>query len=186
MKSTEFITEEEIDIKITDRHENSFRGGYEGTLLASASGNQIGYLSYSIYQDVPAIKMIWVEPEYRRFKVARKLLKALQEMSPEHEIEWGYTTDEGNKLRQSIDFIKRPNIDIIKKKEKLKAVKSKLAQLNHRLELMKDKNPELVNKYIITVSDKWNKLNDLEYRLENELFRNSKEYQQLIPENKEN
>lgn len=176
------LTEEITDLKISNHVVDSFRGGYRGTLIARTSERQIGYLEYSIYNDVPKIEMIEVIPAFRRSKVARQMLKALQELSPNEEIDWGYTTADGSKLRGSIDFIRRANPEIIKKKQKLAGVKSKLAQMNHKLDQLLATNPELARKYTATVQDRWNALNDLEYRLENELSTDRGEYSNLIPE----
>lgn len=183
MKISELLESTELpNVTITNSVEDSFRGGYGGTLVAKTPEQQLGYLTYTVYNDVPAITMVWVAPEFRRYKIARKLLKALQELSPDEEIDWGYTTDDGSGLKKSIDFVKRPNRDIIKKTEKLKAIKSKLKQMNYRLEELGKKDPELARKFISSVSDKWNQLHDLEYRLENELSTGKREYSNLIPE----
>ena len=129
--------------------------------------------------------MIFVAQDYRRRGVAMKMLKALQELSPNEEIDWGITTDAGSNLRKSINYRKVPNPEIIKKKAKLAGVRSKLARLNYRLEQLKNTDVELARKFIKTVGDRWNQLNDLEYRLENELYLNKGEYSKLIPENKQ-
>ena len=71
---------------------------------------------------------------------------------------------------------------VIKKKQKLAGVRSKLAQLNHKLEQLQATDIELARRYVKTVGDRWNKLNDLEYRLENELSVAKGEYSKLIPE----
>jgi hypothetical protein len=176
------VAQPDLDLTIANSVTGSFRGGHDGVLIAKTPAGIVGYLGYSIYNDVPAIKMIEVHPEFRRHKIAAELLKALQELSPNEEIDWGYTTDDGSRLKQSINFVRRPNPEIIKKKEKLTAVKSKLQQLNYKLENLRDKNPEMAKKFINSVSDKWNKLNDLEYRLENELSYGQREYSNLIPE----
>lgn len=182
MRYHEIMDEDISGLEIVNNVEDSFRGGYSGTLIAKTPEQQIGYLTYSIYHDRPAISMIFVVPEFRRSRVARQMLKALQELSPNEEIDWGYTTADGSELRRSIDYVRRPNPEIIKKKQKLAGVKSKLAQMNYRLEQLQKTNPELARKYISTVQDRWNDLNSLEYKLENELYLNKGEYSKLIPE----
>ena len=175
---------EDENITVQNNVETSFRGGYGGTLIAKTPERQVGYLNYSIYNDKPQIGMIFVAQDYRRRGVAMKMLKALQELSPNEEIDWGITTDAGSNLRKSINYRKVPNPEIIKKKAKLAGVRSKLARLNYRLEQLKNTDVELARKFIKTVGDRWNQLNDLEYRLENELYLNKGEYSKLIPENK--
>jgi len=173
---------EDDNITVQNNVETSFRGGYGGTLIAKTPERQVGYLNYSIYNDKPQIGMIFVAQDYRRRGVAMKMLKSLQELSPDEEIDWGITTDSGSNLRKSINYRKVPNPEIIKKKAKLAGVRSKLARLNYRLEQLKNTDVELARKFIKTVGDRWNQLNDLEYRLENELYLNKGEYSKLIPE----
>ena len=182
MRSYEIMDEDIGGLEIVNNVEDSFRGGYKGTLIAKTPEQQVGYLNYSIYLDRPSIHMIYVAPEFRRSRIARQMLKALQELSPDEEIDWGITTPAGSKLRGSIDYVRRPNPEINKKKQKLAGVKSKLAQMNYKLEQLQKTNPELARKYISTVSDRWNELNSLEYRLENELYLNKGEYSKIIPE----
>jgi GNAT superfamily N-acetyltransferase len=179
MKISEILTE---DIEVKDTVEDSFRGGYDGTIYATDNGAHVGYIQYSMYQNKPAIKMIWVSPEYRRQKISYKMLKALQELSPEEEIDWGYTTDDGTNLKKSINFIKKPNKEVIAKKSKLAGVRSKLAQLKHKLEELQKTDPEKARAFMASVGDRWNKFNDMEYRLENELYDNPSDYTRLIPE----
>lgn len=171
-----------IDIKIVNDVDTSFRGGYGGTLIAKISDKPVGYLNYSIYRDVPHIDVISVIPEYRRYGIATKLLKELQKLSPDEEIDWGITTDLGSKLRGSINYIRRPNPEIIQKKRKLAGIKSKLAKLNYKLEKLQNTDIELARKFVSTVGDRWNKLNDLERKLENELYLSKGEYSKFIPE----
>ena len=126
--------------------------------------------------------MIYVNQDYRRRGIAMSMLKALQQLTPNEEIDWGYTTDYGTKLKQSIDFKKLPNTDIIKKKAKLAGLKSKLNRLNYRLEQIQDSNPELARKYVQTVSDRWNQYHDEIRKLEDALSSSKGEYSKLIPE----
>ena len=113
------------------------------------------------------------------------MLKALQELSPEEEIDWGYTTDDGTNLKRSINFIKKPNKEVIAKKAKLAGVRSKLAQLKHKLEELQKTDPEKARAFMASVGDRWNKFNDMEYRLENELYDNPSDYTRLIPERRQ-
>lgn len=171
------------DLEIKNTVDSSFIGGYDATLYVVKDDQQVAYLQYSVYRDEPAIKMIWVSPHYRRQKIAYRMLKELQSMFPESEIDWGYTTQDGTELKRSVPFTKRPNPEIIKKRTKLTAVHSKLRQLNYRLEKLQQDNPEKARAFVATVGDRWNKLNDLAYRLENELYGAKGEYSKFIAEN---
>lgn len=156
------------------------RGNYDATIMATVNGQQVGYLSYNVYQDQPAIKMIWVEPEHRRQKIALRMLKELQKTYPESEIDWGYTTPQGTELKRSIKFRTRPNIDVIQAIEKLNAIRSKLKQMNYKLERLQQTDIEAARRYAQTVGDRWNKLNDLEYKLENRLSSMGSPYSKFI------
>lgn len=145
------------------------RGNYDATITATIDGKQVGYLSYNVYQNQPAIKMIWVEPEHRRHKIALRMLKELQNTYPESEIDWGYTTDQGAALKRSINFRTQPNVDVIQAIEKLNGIRSKLKQMNYKLEQLQKTDIEAARRYSHTVADRWNKLNDMEYKLENRL-----------------
>jgi GNAT superfamily N-acetyltransferase len=178
MRATEFTD----NLEIKNTVDTSFRGGYDATLYVIKDDQQVAYLQYSVYKDQPAIKMIWVSPHYRRQKIAYRMLKELQSMFPNEEIDWGYTTVDGTELKRSVPFTKRPNPEIIKKRTKLTAVHSKLRQLNYRLEKLQQDNPEKARAFVATVGDRWNKLNDLAYRLENELYGAKGEYSKFIAE----
>lgn len=160
--------------------ENSYRGQIDATITANVNGEQAGYLSYSVYNDVPAIKMIWVAPEHRRKKLAIQMLKQLQKEYPNSEIEWGYTTDDGTQLKRNIKFRTEPNVDVIQAMEKLDGIRSKLKQMNYKLERLQKTDIEAARRYAQTVGDRWNKLNDMEYKLENQLSVMGKPYSQFI------
>jgi hypothetical protein len=160
--------------------DNSYRGQHDATIIASIGDEQVGYLSYSVYNGKPAIKMVWVNPEHRRKKIALQMLKDLQNTYPDSEIDWGYTTDDGSQLKSSIKFRTQPNVDVIKAMEKLTAIRSKLKQMNYKLEKLRDTDIEAARRYSQTVSDRWNKLNDLEYHLENQLSTMGEPYSKFI------
>lgn len=160
--------------------EGNYKGQLDATIIAAIGDEQVGYLSYSVYQDVPSIKMIWVEPQHRREKIAIQMLKSLQSQYPNSEIEWGYTTEPGAALKQSIKFRKEPNLDVMKKIEKLTSARAKLQKLDYKLTRLRDTDPETARKYVKTVGDRWNKLHDLEYKLENQLSVMGKPYSHYI------
>jgi GNAT superfamily N-acetyltransferase len=178
MKSYEFITEA-VDVKNTV--DDVYKAGvYDATLIVSVDGEQAGYLSYSVYKNVPAIKMIWVSPNYRRQKIAVQMLKSLQSMFPTEEIDWGYTTDDGSALKQNINFRSVPNTKVSQTKTKLIAVRSQLAKLSHKLETLQKTDVEKARKFVQAVSDRWNNLHDLAYKLENQLSTMGSEYTKFI------
>lgn len=178
MKSCEFISE---DVGIKNTVDDVYKAGvYDATLIATENDEQVGYLSYSVYKYAPAIKMIWVSPNARRQKIAVKMLKELQRMFPDSEIDWGYTTDDGSALKRNINFKQVPNRAVMDTKAKLLAVRAQLAKLNHKLQTLQQTDIEQARTFVNTVSDRWNKLHDLEYKLENQLSTMGSEYSKFI------
>lgn len=59
------------------------------------SGEKIGYIDYSIYEGEISIKMVEVEPKYRRQGYATLLLQAAKHDTPGAKVNPGYLTDDG-------------------------------------------------------------------------------------------
>lgn len=72
---------------------------YHGTIKAYMKAKYIGYISYSYYQKITAVKMIEVLPIHRRKGIGLKLLNKLQEDSETPIIIQGnVTTSDGQSL----------------------------------------------------------------------------------------
>ena len=63
----------------------------------------VGKLTYSVYEDIPQISWIEVDPDYQRQGIGKRLIERLAQDYPYHEIKWGYTTESGDQLRRSIE-----------------------------------------------------------------------------------
>ena len=79
---------------------------YHGWIRAFdvSDGNFVGYVDYAYYEGEIAVKMIEVSPEYRRKKIATKLLEKLKQESPDAPIVMfgNYATGEGQKFLKGI------------------------------------------------------------------------------------
>jgi GNAT superfamily N-acetyltransferase len=85
------INNVKIQLSIVDFH----HGQLDGYILALVHGEKIGYLDFSIYDNVAQIKMIEVDPQYRRLGVGMQLVKRLEQEVGKHNIEWGGLTTDG-------------------------------------------------------------------------------------------
>lgn len=70
---------------------------YHGYVVALMNGRQVGRLNYTYYQGEMGIRMVEVEPEYRRQGIADALLAHLRESDPNIPIysQGNFNTDEG-------------------------------------------------------------------------------------------
>ena len=67
-----------------------------------------GTIEYSEANNKPSIKMIQVQVEHRKKGIGKALIHELQRRYPKEEIDWGHTTEEGEKFRNSLKYIKEP------------------------------------------------------------------------------
>ena len=84
---------------------DSYHGQMDGYVQAHVGDHALGYLNFSIYEGVTRIKMIEVAETYRRRGIASALYKCFVENSKGLEIEWGYTTEEGNFLKDYVESL---------------------------------------------------------------------------------
>lgn len=139
-------------------------------LVAYLDGEMVGNLQYSIYGGVPSIKMLEVKKDFRRIGIGTKLLKQLQKMFPEEEIDLGMLTSDGTKLMQTIkrDFQENPSYR--KTKERYEEVRSEIQRIMAKID-RKD----------YSEANKLNDLHDEQYELK-ELLSNMKTGKYFIKE----
>ena len=100
MRAREFIIENgtpQVETKIS--YTSYQHGQHDGYILAIVDGKKVGYLDFSVYQDQGLIKMVEVEPEYQKMGIGIILVKRLEKEVGKDNIEWGWLTDAGKKLR---------------------------------------------------------------------------------------
>lgn len=99
MKLEQYLNEK---IKIEREHVDSYSGQHNYVLGAYDDGNIVGTLEYTEYENIPSISMIQVVPKYKSKGIATKLVIYLQLLYPQTEIKWGYTTSDGNRLKNKL------------------------------------------------------------------------------------
>ena len=143
-------------------------GGEAFMVMSAMDGNKVaGTIEYSVYEDTPAIQMIEVAEGYKRKGVATKMLQALQREYKDTEIQFGYTTEDGEKLLKAISY-EVPNKAVINYNKKLRRLETELDGYQKTLDDVWNKveeNPsyEFTDKdrsIIETVGDKWNETSD--------------------------
>lgn len=118
----------------------------------------VAYLDFSEYDQTPHVQMLHVDPDHRRNGLGAALLRDLQKRYQDQEVDLGMLTQDGSALISSLHFatVTDPVLD---KKFRL------LARIREKLEALHNLPPEKQ----IDRGNEWNRLNDMEYRLEDEL-----------------
>ena len=163
----------DTNVRIVD---NIFDGNsYEsyGTLFAYIGDDVVGTLEYSlIYNDNEFyIRMVSVDPEYRRMGIATALCNYIKTNYDEYYVEWGYTTEEGsllkNKLTKTI-----PNKQYWSLQDKIDKIQNRLDELELQLEELdsdfdnasNDIEREEIRKSICIIGDEWESLYDEQHK----------------------
>ena len=153
------------------------RGQKSLTMAVKLGGKSVATMDFSEYGDIPSIEWIKVDPEYRNRGLGKHMIRELQRMYPNQEIQWGYTTPEGTALYKSIPhkMIEKP--EVIRKVEHLKKIKRELKKLEAKLNSL---TPEEKTRWIQTVSDRWNRYHDMVSSLEHQLEYDSQTHKKIV------
>jgi len=164
------------------------RGAYSGqldqTLIAAVGGVQVGKLDYSLYNGIPAIQIVEVEPDHRRMGFATELVKQLQRQFPNTEIEWGALTEDGKNFRESLRITEKPS-ERAADFERLNIAIAERDRLLSEAKYFNDltnPTPEQIETYS-NLTGPLNSLHDLIYDLENELSNQSATVRLIDTEN---
>lgn len=149
------------DYRLSDTVLDYRDGQFDKKMIAVRDGEQIGYIEYSEFDGLPAIKNIEVLPNSRRQGVASDMLYELQSLYPDKEIEFGMLTQEGAALEQSLQFeqINLPEYNKISKQlseaeVELGAIRREAARLDGAPD---EQRLEFYQKH----GDRWNELSDI-------------------------
>ena len=140
------------EAKIVDSVTDYYSGQMNCHMSYVENDEELGYIDYSVYNDVPYINYIKVSPEYRRQGIATKLLKELQRQFPNTEIDWGMTTKDGTALKNKITtrVENRTATKVINalqnEQKKLEEIENVLNQLYDKEELTEEEE-KLLSKY---------------------------------------
>lgn len=162
------IIKEQNEIQFVNNVTAAYSGQTNFTLSMIVNGENVGYIDYVEYLGEPYINFIKIYPKYQRKSYGTKLIQHLQSLYPNHELDWGSTTPQGDALRNSLKYklIEKP--EVIEKLNKLNWAKKQLKILELKGKEYEKGDIELYRKWIRTVSNKWHKLHDLIYKLEND------------------
>ena len=103
------------------------------TMSFEQDGKVVGTLEYGEYDGSPNVKMIEVDPEYRRQGIGTKLLQELQKKYPNTEIDFGMATEDGVKLIENATYTVE-NKEVSQKLARIEEIKQKLAEYDRVLE----------------------------------------------------
>lgn len=94
-------------MKFSNNHLNTAYGQHDYELLAHdpETNAVVGHVSYSVPQDQKEVHInhIEVHPEHRGKGVGKSLIKSLIKHNIGHKVHWGMTTDDGTKLKSSLE-----------------------------------------------------------------------------------
>jgi 2'-5' RNA ligase/GNAT superfamily N-acetyltransferase len=154
-------------VQFTTETRGAHHGQTDMTLFAEVNGQRVGYVEYSDYNDQPSVQYIKVTDKRKGYGTA--LLKELQRMYPNIEIDLGGTTDEGTKLVESLNFREEQTEHAEKFKEY-----ERLKEEEKRLQAIADDfhaNPtEEKRQALLNMTDEFNAVSDRIWELEQELY----------------
>lgn len=168
----------DTQFKFHDEMINAHSGQIDMRLSLEKDGTEVAHLDYTVYEGVPSISMIEVKEKRKSYGSA--LVKKLQSLYPEEEIEWGMTTDEGENLRKSFEYKKVPTeyyddfINYKKAKDELDKLQSRADDLWSNESLTDDEKAELRN-----IGERMNDLNDYIWDVE-DIIDFKKPYKKII------
>ena len=126
------ITENTVsnDIRIIDNVEDASKSEVYGTIVAYINDDLAGTIDYTLEESdkIFYIRMITTMPEYRRQGVATEMCRYIKDNYSQYNIDWGYTTSEGEQLRKKLtkDI---PNEAYTKLKQKALSLQKRLDEL---------------------------------------------------------
>lgn len=140
------------------------------TMSYEQDGKVVGTLEYGEYEGQPNVKMVEVNPEYRRKGIATKLLQELQKKYPDAEINFGMTTDDGTKLLDSITYDVTDEA-VVADRQKLKDLQTELNELQEKLDVLYDTEnlTEEQDAELHRLGDRWQEVYETIHELEQTL-----------------
>ena len=121
------VDEPDEEIKVAEEVRGTHHGQIDMEMTAYKGETAVGYIQYSLYENVPHIAFMETMPPYRRQGIATRLLRQLQAQYPDTEIEWGMLTDDGRALYEAVTYSVE-NEEYVHAQEGLKGIISRLSQ----------------------------------------------------------
>jgi ribosomal protein S18 acetylase RimI-like enzyme len=91
------------NLRFENNHIDSHHRQNDYNLLAKINDKSVGMIEYSEYNDEIYVNYIIVSPQLRRQKIATKMMEELKRINVNMPVHWGIMTDEGWKLKQSLE-----------------------------------------------------------------------------------
>lgn len=159
-------------IAFTDETVTSTGTQDNNRMSITKNGEVVGTLDYSESRGGIKINMIDVPKEARRQGYATELVKELQRNYPKTEIEWGFLTDDGKALQDSLDFIVEENQEYAQTQQRLDDINQELIAF---AELTDNAKTEAQFEEVKSRGEYINQLYDEKAQLEVQLQRGTRE-----------
>ena len=160
---------------VSDKNIKDVSTGYASgetyfTMTYTKDGETVGYLEYGEYDGQPNVKMIEVEPEYRRQGIATKLMQELQKKYPDAEIDFGMSTPDGTKFLDAVTYDVTDDA-VVADRQKLKDLQTELNELQEKLDVLYDTETltEAQEAEMHKLGDRWTEVYDTIRELEKNL-----------------
>lgn len=150
------IMESADGITFENDHLGSGYGQHDYILRLKAHGEQKGWVTYSVFDGTPSIKMLEVAD--RRKGYATRLMLELQTLFPDREIELGMQTEEGAALIASLPTTVVVDSEMKASFERLAALHARDTELQRRAEAHEPLG--------LSSPDEWNDIHDEIWKLE--------------------
>lgn len=144
-------------IEITRHYVDYYCGQHDYRLIAKRDGETVGSLDFSIFEDVPYVKMI--EAFKPRSRIGSQLVLHLQEAYPETPIQFGNLTEDGAALLDSFEWNIVPNAEYHSAKRELEALEQRLSYLTEKSETLNLSDQREREAFLEESSD-WNEVGD--------------------------
>jgi GNAT superfamily N-acetyltransferase len=131
------------------------------TMSYEQDGKVVGTVQYGEFEGKPNVKMIEVDPEYRRQGIGTKLLQELQKKYPDIEIDFGMSTEDGSKLIDSATYSVE-NAEVTQKTARIEEIKQKLAEYDKGIEEFIENDMDVPEDYAADYNDLYDEMQVLE------------------------
>jgi hypothetical protein len=147
----------EIAMEFENIHLDYSCGQHEFVIVARDGGEPVGKLEYSLFEGTPYVK--WIEAYRKRKGVGTGLLVTLQNQYRETPISFGYSTEEGTLLLESLDWRVEPNEAHVVASSRLEQIRSRLVHYQNRAERLIGATQQERDEFTSECSD-WNDLSE--------------------------
>ena len=156
------------------------------TMSYEQDGKVVGTVQYGEFDGKPNVKMIEVDPEYRRQGIGTKLLQELQKKYPDIEIDFGMSTEDGSKLIESATYSVE-NIEVTQKTARIEEIKQKLDEYDKGIEEFIENDMDVPEDYAADYNDLYDEMQVLEEEIQGKkptsIFVKTEEEQPPVVEN---